>query len=191
MVGHNLLPILLLYVICTACYSLHVKRVFLLDVLTLASLYAIRIIVGHVVTGIAFSMWLLSFSFFLFLGLAFSKRAAELIRVSQGRQRAVLGRGYLAADLPVITMAGICSGFLSSLVLALYINSDSVVLLYRRPAILWGILPLLLYYNVRLWIVCGRGELDDDPIVYTAKSISTYLIAMLALLLVVAATIQP
>lgn len=185
--GNGLLPIVLLYIVLTECYSLYVKRVFLLDVLTLAILYTVRVIAGHVVTGIAFSMWLLSFSFFLFLSLAFSKRAAELIKVSQGQQQAVPGRGYLVADLPVITVAGICSGFLSSLVLALYINSETVTLLYGRPAILWGILPLLLYYNVRLWIICGRGELDDDPIVYTAKSKSTYLIAALVLLLVLAA----
>ena len=90
----------------------------------------------------------------------------------------------------MITMAGICSGFLSSLVFALYVNSASVTLLYKRPAILWGILPLLLYYIVRVWIVCGRGELDVDPILYTAKSKSTYCIAAIVLLLVIAATVR-
>jgi 4-hydroxybenzoate polyprenyltransferase len=166
-----------------------VKKVFLLDVLALAALYTLRVIAGHIVTGIAFSMWLLSFCFFLFLSLAFSKRAAELIRVKQSKKEAVLGRGYVLVDLQVVTIAGICSGFLSSLVLALYINSESVVLLYRRPAILWGIFPLLLYYIVRVWIICGRGGLDEDPIVYTAKSKSTYIIAALVCILVIAATI--
>src|SRR5207302_9509181 len=114
MAGNGLLPTLLLYLVLAAGYSLYVKRVFLLDVFTLAILYTLRVIAGHLVTGIAFSMWLLSFSFFLFLGLAFSKRAAELIRVGQSQQQAVPGRGYLVADLQVITVAGICSGFLSS-----------------------------------------------------------------------------
>jgi 4-hydroxybenzoate polyprenyltransferase/phosphoserine phosphatase len=188
--GNRLLPIVLLYVVLTACYSLYVKKVFLLDVLALAALYTLRVIAGHIVTGIAFSMWLLSFCFLLFLSLAFSKRAAELIRVKQSKKEAVLGRGYVLVDLQVVTIAGICSGFLSSLVLALYINSESVVLLYRRPAILWGIFPLLLYYIVRVWIICGRGGLDEDPIVYTAKSKSTYIIAALVCILVIAATIR-
>jgi 4-hydroxybenzoate polyprenyltransferase len=188
--GNGLLPILTLYLALTACYSLYLKKIFLLDVLALAILYTVRVLAGHVVTEIVFSMWLLTFSFFLFLSLAFSKRAAELIRVGQSQKQSVPGRGYLVADLQVISVAGICSGFLSSLVLALYINSESVTLLYRRPSILWGILPLLLYYIVRVWIICGRGELDDDPIVYTAREKSTYLIAALVLLLVIAATLR-
>jgi 4-hydroxybenzoate polyprenyltransferase len=183
------LPWLLLTYIClTLCYSLYVKGICLLDVLGLAILYTMRIIAGHVVTGIPFSVWLLSFAFFLFLSLAFSKRASELVRLSQNYEEAVPGRGYLIGDLQVITAAGVCSGFLSSLVLALYINSDNVTLLYRRPAFLWGILPLLLYYIGRVWIICGRGQLDDDPVLYTAKCPSTYCIATIIVIIMVAAT---
>ena len=189
-VGNGLLPMLLLYVVLTACYSLRLKKVSVVDVLTLALLYTLRVVAGHVLTGIVFSMWLLSFSFFLFLSLALSKRAAELSKLVNREGQSVLGRGYLLTDLQLIISAGICSGFVSSLVFALYLNSESVTLLYRRPAILWGILPALLYYILRVWIACGRGELDMDPIVYTAKSRSTYLIGALIVLLVVAATVR-
>jgi 4-hydroxybenzoate polyprenyltransferase len=185
--------LLLLYMAMSAAYSLRIKRVLLLDVLTLAILYTMRVIAGHVVTGIAFSVWLLSFAFFLFLSLAFCKRATELYKLNKRRETGieapVPGRGYRSDDLQIISAAGLSSGFLASLVFALYINSESVSLLYRRPAFLWGILPLLLYYILRIWIVCGRGELDDDPILYTAKSPSTYFIAILVVLIVVAATI--
>ena len=140
-------------------------------------------------TGITFSAWLSSFVFFLFLSLAFAKRAAELVKLSEGSQQSIPGRGYDVVDLQVITIAGICSGFLSSLVLALYINSEAVRLLYRRPTLLWGILPLLLYYIGRVWIICRRGQLHDDPIVYTTKTPSTYLLAAAVLVIVVAATI--
>jgi 4-hydroxybenzoate polyprenyltransferase len=188
-------PLLIaLYIVAALAYSMRIKRVLLLDVLTLALLYTMRVIVGHVATQIPFSVWLLSFAFFLFLSLAFCKRAGELFKLmkrqDKGRDVTIPGRGYRSADLPIISTAGMCSGFLSSLVFALYINSDAVTLLYRHPAFLWGILPLLLYYIVRIWIVCGRGELDDDPILYTAKSASTYFIAVLVMLIVVAATIH-
>jgi 4-hydroxybenzoate polyprenyltransferase len=173
---------------------MRIKRALLLDVLTLAILYTMRVIAGHVVTGIPFSVWLLSFAFFLFLSLAFCKRATELFKLNKRQESrveaAVPGRGYRSEDLQIISAAGLSSGFLASLVFALYINSESVTLLYRRPALLWGILPLLLYYILRIWIVCGRGELDDDPILYTAKSPSTYFIAVLVFLIVVAATIH-
>lgn len=189
-VGNGLLPLLLLYMVATASYSLSLKKIFLVDALTLALLYTLRVIAGHVLTGIPFSMWLLSFSFFLFLSLAFSKRAAELINLPRNQEAGLPGRGYLAGDLQLVTTAGVCSGFLSSLVFALYVNSPSVTLLYRRPAVLWGILPLLLYYILRVWIVCGRGQLDVDPIVYTAKSRSTYVIGAMIILLVVVATVR-
>ena len=190
MISGGLLGLLLLYICSTSCYSLYLKRVCLLDVLTLAFLYTMRIIAGHVVTGIPFSVWLLSFAFFLFISLAFSKRASELIRLSRQQGETVpTGRGYLIDDLPVITVAGVTCGFLSSLVFALYITSANVTLLYRRPIVLWGILPLLLYYIGRVWIVCGRGQLNDDPILYTAKSPSTYYVAAVVLIIMMAATI--
>jgi 4-hydroxybenzoate polyprenyltransferase len=192
--GRALPPLLFLYMVMAAAYSMRIKRVLLLDVLTLAILYTMRVIAGHVVTDIPFSVWLLSFAFFLFLSLAFCKRATELFKRNKRQETTadseVPGRGYRPEDLQIISAAGMSSGFLASLVFALYINSESVTLLYRRPAFLWGILPLLLYYILRIWIVCGRGELDDDPILYTAKSPSTYFIAVLVVIIVVAATIN-
>jgi 4-hydroxybenzoate polyprenyltransferase len=188
--GPSLLFLLLVYLGLTSCYSLYLKRICLLDVITLAILYTMRIIAGHVLTGIPFSVWLLSFSFFLFLSLAFSKRVSELVRLKQNAAEAFpSGRGYLLDDLQVITASGVSSAFLSLLVLALYINSDNVTLLYRSPALLWGILPPLLYYIGRVWIICGRGQLDDDPILYTAKSPSTYYVAAIVLIIMLAATV--
>jgi 4-hydroxybenzoate polyprenyltransferase len=188
--GSSLLFLLMVYLALTSCYSLYLKRICMLDVITLAILYTMRIIAGHVLTGIPFSVWLLSFAFFLFLSLAFSKRVSELVRLRQNAAETVpSGRGYLVDDLQVITSAGISSAFLSLLVLALYINSDNVTVLYRSPALLWGTLPPLLYYIGRVWIICGRGQLDDDPILYTAKSPSTYYVAAIVLIMMFAATV--
>src|SRR5262245_2455747 len=179
---------LLTYLILTSFYSVLLKRVLVIDVLVLALLYTLRVIAGHLATGVAFSFWLLSFAFFLFLSLAFSKRAADLIQHQQDNQEAVPGRSYVITDLDAICVAGISSGFLSSLVLSLYIISDSVQLLYQRPALLWGLQPILLYYITRLWILCRRGELTDDPLLYTVKAPSTYGAALLAMIVLLAAT---
>ena len=108
--------------------------------------------------------------------------------VVENNRDIVPGRGYTTTDLDAVSIAGVCSGFLSSLVLTLYINSDSVQLLYRRPALLWGLQPILLYYITRLWIICLRGELTDDPIEHTAREPSTYGAAVLAVLVLLAAT---
>src|SRR4029077_5593068 len=173
-------PALITYLVLTSLYSLFLKRLIVIDVLVLALLYTLRVIAGHLATGIPFSLWLLSFAFFLFLSLAFSKRAADLIQHRQDNQKALPGRGYLITDLDTVCIAGMCSGYLSSLVLALYINSDSVQLLYRRPVFIWGLQPILLYYITRLWVICKRGELTEDPILYTVRAPSTYGAALLA-----------
>jgi 4-hydroxybenzoate polyprenyltransferase len=176
------------YVLLTSMYSLFLKRLLVIDVLVLALLYTLRVIAGHLATDIPFSLWLLSFAFFFFLSLAFSKRAADLIQHRQDNQKAMPGRGYRTADLEAVCIAGMCSGFLSSLVLALYINSNSVQLLYRHPAFLWGLQPILLYYITRLWVICRRGELTEDPILYTVRAPSTYGAALLTVVVLLAAT---
>jgi 4-hydroxybenzoate polyprenyltransferase len=179
---------LAIYVVLTSLYSLFLKRLLVVDVLALALLYTLRVVAGSLATGIVLSLWLLSFAFFLFLSLAFGKRAAELMQHQQNNRNNVPGRGYTTTDLDAVSMAGICSGFLASLILALYINSDSVQLLYRRPAFLWGLQPILLYYVTRFWVICRRGELTEDPIQYTVRELSTYGAAFLAILVLLAAT---
>jgi 4-hydroxybenzoate polyprenyltransferase len=186
--GGQFLGILIAYLALTSWYSFHLKQIPLIDVFTLTALYILRIIAGHVITGIAFSNWLLLFAFFLFLSLAFSKRAAELISLGSTHHEVLLGRGYVPRDYGVVVAAGICSAFLSTLVLALYINSHEVQKLYRSPLLLWGLIPVLLYYLTRLWLICGRGQLTDDPILYTAKTKSTYGAALVTVAILLAAT---
>lgn len=178
------------YLILTSLYSLFLKRLLVVDVLTLALLYTLRVVAGSAATEIVLSPWLLSFAFFIFLSLAFSKRAADLILHRHDNQNVLPGRGYVTTDLDSVCIAGLCSGFLSSLVLALYINSESVQLLYRQPIFLWGLQPILLYYISRLWLICRRGELTEDPIQYTAREPSTYGAAFLAILVLLAATLD-
>ena len=187
-VSRGFLVALASYGAFTTLYSLSLKRLLVVDVLTLALLYTLRVVAGNLATGIVFSVWLLSFAFFLFLSLAFAKRAADLVQRRSGREKIVPGRGYVETDLEAVSMAGISSGFLSALVLALYTNSDAVQLLYHRPAFLWGLQPILLHYIIRLWVICRRGELTEDPIQYTVRDPSTYGAAVLALLALLAAT---
>jgi 4-hydroxybenzoate polyprenyltransferase/phosphoserine phosphatase len=187
-VSRAFVPALAIYVVLTSLYSLFLKRLLVVDVLALALLYTLRVVAGSLVTGIVLSLWLLSFAFFLFLSLAFSKRAADLIQHQRDNRKVVPGRGYVTTDLDAVSIAGMCSGFLSSLILALYINSVSVQLLYRRPALLWGLQPILLYYVTRLWMICRRGELTEDPLLYTVSAPSTYGAAFLAIVVLLAAT---
>jgi hypothetical protein len=65
---------LIAYLVLTSLYSLFLKRFLVIDVLVFALLYTLRVIAGHLATGIPFSLWVLSCAFFLFLILAYGKR---------------------------------------------------------------------------------------------------------------------
>ena len=175
---------LVLYYAVTLGYSLYLKRKPIIDICMLAGLYTVRVFAGGVAGQIFISPWLLAFSIFLFLALAAVKREAELVdSLARGRDE-IAGRGYEPRDLPIVSMMAVASGYVSVLVLALYIDSPAVQLLYRVPEVLWGLCAVLLYWISRLVMVAHRGQLDDDPIVYALKDRVSLMCGLLVLLIV-------
>jgi 4-hydroxybenzoate polyprenyltransferase/phosphoserine phosphatase len=164
--GPPFVLVLLAYMGLTTAYSLYFKRLIVVDICLLAGLYTIRIVAGGTATGIPLSVWILAFSTFFFFSLAAVKRQAELVDgVAAGRVTA-RGRGYRAEDLSLVANMAIASGYVSVLVMALYLNSPDVLELYSRPQALWGICPVLLFWITRMVMVTHRGEMEDDPVVY-------------------------
>ena len=157
------------YYLLTFGYSIKLKRMLLVDAVTLAGLYTLRIIAGAGAATVALSFWLLLFSVFLFLSLAFVKRYAELDSLRRQQKLQALGRGYHVEDLAVLQSFGTASGYLSVLVLALYINSPEIQPLYSRPKAVWMLCVLLLYWISRVWMTAHRGGMHDDPVVYALR----------------------
>ncbi len=170
---------LLLYLAMTSAYSWLVKEVAVLDVLWLAALYTLRIIAGGEATAVVPSAWLLGFAMFLFLSLALAKRYAELARVHTEGGRNAAGRGYRTGDLSLLEAAGITAGYMTVVILALYINSEAVLALYTRPRLLWLGCPLLLYWITHLWLRTHRGQLDEDPVQFAITDPASYLVVFL------------
>ncbi|BAC09735.1 UbiA family prenyltransferase [Thermosynechococcus vestitus] len=168
-ISSSFLGILLAYYGLTTAYSFYLKRRMIIDICILAGLYTIRILAGAVATGIALSVWLLAFSIFFFFCLATVKRQAELVDHYHRKQLKASGRGYHVDDLPIISMMAIGAGYVSILVLALYINSPQVQRLYTKPQVLWGICCVLLYWITRTIMLTHRGLMPYDPIVYAIK----------------------
>lgn len=179
--------VLLAYATTTVAYSLYLKRVAILDVVTLAALYTIRIIGGAVAIPVPASHWLLAFSMFLFLSLAMVKRYAEVRSVAEAGRVQVAGRGYAAQDLRRIEILGIGSGCLSVLVLAFYIDSTASQALYRHQEYLWALTPALLYWIGRVWSVARRGGMHDDPLVFATTDRASLVVAVVCALIVAAA----
>ena len=167
--GWEFLLVMLCYTLITTTYSLYFKRLVVFDVCLLALLYTTRILAGGIATDITLSVWLLAFSIFFFFSLAAVKRQAELVDLAKRKHLSATGRGYHVDDLPIISMIAIGSGFVSVLVLALYINSPEVLKVYNNPTVLWGICCILLYWITNIAVATHRGTMHDDPILYAVK----------------------
>jgi len=179
------------YFVITTAYSLKLKRWLLLDVLTLASLYTVRVIAGMAVVGAAPSFWLLSFSTFFFLSLALVKRYVELDHAMIGEKERLSGRGYRPEDKEVIMQAGMSSAFASIVVLALYLDSQAIYQLYAHPWMIWPLCPLVLYIIMRVWILAKRKEFNDDPVVFISTDWRSQLMVGLGALMMLIAGFYP
>ncbi len=157
------------YYVVTLAYSLVLKRLLVIDICVLAGLYTLRIMAGAAATGINLSVWILAFSIFFFFSLAAVKRQAELVDSSARGELGASGRGYRVGDLPLISQMATASGYVSVLIMALYVNSPQVRQLYQKPSALWGICLVLLFWISRIVMVTHRGRMNDDPVVYAAK----------------------
>jgi hypothetical protein len=138
----------------------------------------LRILGGGVSTGIRVSVWLLGFSLFVFLSLAFLKRVIELDGVQTPPASRADRRGYLPADRMMLQMMGIASSFASALVLSLYVDTTIAGELYRTPELLWLMVPLLLFWQCRLWLAANRGGMHDDPVVFALRDPISWLVGI-------------
>ncbi|WOI53733.1 UbiA family prenyltransferase [Parvularcula sp. LCG005] len=161
--------VILGYIAITLSYSLDLKRRLMLDVIVLGVLYGYRIMLGGVATGIAVSSWLIGFSVFFFFGLALVKRYTEIEKKPPGEDGRIAGRAYYSSDREVVGVIGIVASFISVLVMALYITSPTVAVLYSRPEPLWTVCLVLIYWISRVWMLTHRGHMPDDPIVFALK----------------------
>lgn len=170
-----------IYFFLSTGYSWHLKLIALLDVLFLAGLYTLRLVAGHVATGIAWSQWLLAFSMFIFLSLALMKRFQEIQSVRELSGHQLRGRGYTAQHHSAVVVLGIISGLAAVIVLGLYVNSAKVVELYAHPRLLLLACPLLLAWICRFWWLTYRGKMHDDPTAFAFKDWGSYFIGAMTL----------
>jgi 4-hydroxybenzoate polyprenyltransferase/phosphoserine phosphatase len=184
----NALSIVALYAVASIMYSWVLKEFPLVDVFMLAGLYTARIVGGGLATGHPASLWLLAFSGFFFLSLALVKRAEELQSVARSDgTRAAIRRGYMPEDGTLLQQFGCASAFAASVVLALFVSSNSAMTRYSSQEVLWGIVPLMLFWQCRIWLAASRGKMHHDPIVFAAgDKVSWAVVACLVVLFLIA-----
>jgi 4-hydroxybenzoate polyprenyltransferase len=189
--GARFFGLLVLYLVVTSVYSWVLKRYMMADVVTLASLYTLRILAGAVAIDVRVTSWLLAFSVFLFLSLALIKRCAELVALEQRGEHEAAGRGYSVHDLRVLWSLGVGAGMNAVVVFGLFIMADDTRQRFVAPDLLWLAGLALVYWISRLWIKTSRGEMHDDPIVYALEDKNSRYTIALMFLIVIAAHLFP
>lgn len=190
-IGHGVIAILVLVVIAISCcialppnfrlmaavyfggtlmYSLGLKRVPMLDVLVLAGLFTVRILAGAVLLPVPVSLWLLTFSMFLFLSLALVKRYTELADAEGRGAEIIASRGYRVEELILLLVIGGASAISATVIFVVYlINEQFPSGVYRAPHWLWLIFPVLLFWLLRLWRLAVCGWMHDDPVLFALR----------------------
>lgn len=183
----NFFAMIIIYFVLALIYSFKLKSKLIIDICTLSTLYTIRIIAGGFVAGVACSPWLLAFSGYIFLSLAAIKRHTELINnLSTGCAKA-LGTAYTAENINLVNVIAIASGYISVLVLALYINNRLINLnihnSYKYGSVLWAACPIIIYWLTRLVFISQSGKMNYDPLVYTLHD-KVSLICMVCIIII-------
>lgn len=168
------------YYFLTLAYTLLLKRIFLVDVMVLATLYTLRVVAGTCAFDTELTFWLLAFSMSLFLSLAMVKRYAEL-HLAQGRGVGgeLPGRSYTSANQLLLASLGAGAGIFSVVVLGYYVRDEAVYGLYARPELIWLACPVLLAWITRVWVLAYRGEMQEDPVDFAIHDRPSLLLGLL------------
>lgn len=176
---------LVCYAALNVLYSFWLRRMVLVDVVVLSGFYTIRVIAGAAAASVPTSTWLLAFSTFTFISLAFLKRYTELRETDDRVGAVVSDRGYTAGDAALLLVLGPAMGCIAVLVFVLYVTSPSVSVLYLHPDRLWMLTPVMIYWIARMWLLANRGVMHEDAIVFVRKDLPSFMVLLLTVGIVV------
>jgi 4-hydroxybenzoate polyprenyltransferase len=163
-VGAGVAGLVALYGVITVAYSLILKRLVIIDVMTIASLFILRVVAGAVAVEAHASEWLLLCTAMLALFLGFTKRRQEAIEemTEEGTARPVLEH----YSLPFLdqTVAMVTAGAIISY--AIYAVNSPLIgskMLATGPSVLYGIFRYLYLIYDRRDTRSTAAILSEDP----------------------------
>ena len=178
--------ILLFYLLSNFAYTLYFKNFVILDIIFLTLFYTIRVISGHIIGLNEFpsSPWLISFIIFFFFSLGAVKRYSDILLMLKNQSSSSMERGYQLHDRTLIMAIGISSGLISALIVVLYTSSEIVSKMYKNPIFLVALVPFIIYWISRLWILASRGNIKKDPVFFTLRDTISYIVLFLCILII-------
>ncbi len=166
--NHNFTIVLIGYIIINIFYSLFIKSLVILDVMTIAAGFVLRIYAGALIINVPVSEWLIICTILLALFLGFSKRRAELVLLENtaNTHRSVLGHyspHFLDQMIGIVTASTVMS-------YALYTISDETVLKFGTKSLIYTV-PFVLYGIFRYLYLVHKKELGGNPTLAIIKDI--------------------
>jgi 4-hydroxybenzoate polyprenyltransferase len=155
-----------IYAAMMLAYSIRLKDIAIVDALTLAVGYSLRIYAGSLVVAVPVSPWLLVCSTSLFFGLALLKRYAELVSLRPGLGPRGRVRGYGVGDATLIAGLGTAADLIAVTLLALYPVVESPG---KPSSAVWLLSTLLLFWTGHMWLMAHRGRIHDDPVSFALR----------------------
>ena len=175
------------YILLSLAYSFRLKTMALLDLVVLASLFTLRVVMGMVLIGVTLSPWLPLFAFTFFGGLSAAKRTTELVKCTQRGEHSINRRGYLEDDLSLLIALGITFSTGALIIFSLYLSIVIVPeAIFQSAHRLWFAVPLMLIWSLRIWLLAARGQLDEDPLLFSLKDMFSLIVALLMSIVIIA-----
>jgi 4-hydroxybenzoate polyprenyltransferase len=182
-IGPEETVMLTVYIVVTLSYTFYWKRIPVVDIFVLASLFTFRIALGILILDVRVSPWLLIFSMFIFVSLSAAKRHTELLRSGGTVEAKIDGRGYIVGDAPLLLGLGLAAMLGAVLINIMYLLEDAFPrAVYGNTDWLWIIPPVIFLFLGRIWLLSQRGQLLDDPVAFALKDrVSLFLGTVLVL----------
>ncbi|MBC7835581.1 MAG: UbiA prenyltransferase family protein [Phycisphaerales bacterium] len=187
--GLLLLAAVLVYVLNVTVYSLSLKHIPIIDVMSLASGFVLRVLGGCAAAGVTPSSWLLNSTFFLAMFLAFGKRLGErrTMAAASPEDAAALGasrRVQLSYTDDLLRMAVVVTAVATLITYAGYVQSQEVH--YTRGFnLLWLTMLPPTYAMFRCILLLERGRFDDPTELATRDHPFQAAVGVFGLLMVV------
>jgi 4-hydroxybenzoate polyprenyltransferase len=148
------------YLASTFVYSVWIKRVFLLDVMTVAAGFVLRAVAGAACIDAEISPWLLVCSFLLALFLALGKRRSELVLLGQDAKNHRAALGHYSLPLVDSWLTALAAAAIVSY--AIYTQSPRTVEHFRTTNLIYTV-PFVIYALFRYQHQVVRQVAGGDP----------------------------
>lgn len=165
------------YIILQIAYSFFLKHVAIVDLLTVAAGFVLRVFVGAAAIAVSVSSWLLAITFLLALLLAAGKRSRELRHEKSHKHRKVLANyspAFLSSTIKVILPA-----VLVSYLFYTFQSGRSIYFIFTVPFVVYGLL------RYALLLESDSAEENPTDLLFTDKPLLTSVILWIGAVIVI------